>query len=111
MLRNDTSEITSAWLRGSQAEICYWAPYSLCGTKPMQKVFISPKIVTHATGTTGCRLYPYSTCHLRAGLRSGRRSGADHIQVTEVGIGFERQHSGTSPAAQCTNLSPCTVTG
>ncbi|MDX6362160.1 MAG: hypothetical protein QOC85_1163, partial [Streptomyces sp.] len=24
-----------------QAEICYWAPYSLCGTKAMRKVFKS----------------------------------------------------------------------
>jgi hypothetical protein len=28
-------------LRASQAEICYWAPYSLSGTKPLQKVFKS----------------------------------------------------------------------
>jgi hypothetical protein len=28
-------------LRASQAEICYWAPYSLCGTKAMRKVFKS----------------------------------------------------------------------
>ncbi|OLZ45783.1 hypothetical protein AVW11_34385 [Streptomyces amritsarensis] len=58
LLRNDTSEITSAWLRGSQAGICYRAPYSLCGTKPMQKVFISPKIVTHAIGVIRCHLHP-----------------------------------------------------
>ncbi|AKZ56124.1 Hypothetical protein SAM23877_3075 [Streptomyces ambofaciens ATCC 23877] len=29
-------------LRASQAEICYWVPYSLCGTKAMRKVFKSP---------------------------------------------------------------------
>ncbi|NDZ82601.1 hypothetical protein G3I19_29515 [Streptomyces sp. SID10853] len=40
---NDTSEITSVWIRASQAEICYWAPYSLCGTKAMRKVFKSLK--------------------------------------------------------------------
>ncbi|RSS76818.1 hypothetical protein EF918_22755 [Streptomyces sp. WAC06614] len=52
---NDTSEITNAAIWGSQAEICYWAPYSLCGTKRIQKVFISPKIVTHAMRTLpGC---------------------------------------------------------
>ncbi|AZS86862.1 hypothetical protein ELQ87_23335 [Streptomyces griseoviridis] len=33
---NDTSEITSVLLRASQAEICYWAPYSLCGTKAVR---------------------------------------------------------------------------
>jgi hypothetical protein len=38
---NDTSEITSVLLRASQAEICYWAPYSLCGTKASLKVFKS----------------------------------------------------------------------
>ncbi|MYW15318.1 hypothetical protein GT039_06870 [Streptomyces sp. SID2955] len=39
---NDTSEITSVLLRASQAEICYWARYSLCGTKAVRKVFKSP---------------------------------------------------------------------
>ncbi|MYY82826.1 hypothetical protein GT044_16430 [Streptomyces sp. SID335] len=38
---NDTSEITSVPIRASQAEICYWAPYSLCGTKAVRKVFKS----------------------------------------------------------------------
>ncbi|QEU93960.1 hypothetical protein CP970_26385 [Streptomyces kanamyceticus] len=38
---NDTSEITSVPIRASQAEICYWVPYSLCGTKAMRKVFKS----------------------------------------------------------------------
>ncbi|RKN61307.1 hypothetical protein D7231_32525 [Streptomyces klenkii] len=36
--QNDTGEITSVPIRASQAEICYWAPYSLCGTKAKQKV-------------------------------------------------------------------------
>ncbi|MYU13127.1 hypothetical protein GTZ78_21145 [Streptomyces sp. SID8361] len=39
--QNDTSEITSVPIRASQAEICYWASYSLCGTKASQKVFKS----------------------------------------------------------------------
>ncbi|AEY89772.1 hypothetical protein SHJG_4501 [Streptomyces hygroscopicus subsp. jinggangensis 5008] len=38
---NDTSEITSVLLRASQAEICYWVRYSLCGTKAVRKVFKS----------------------------------------------------------------------
>ncbi|QEU74158.1 hypothetical protein CP967_21075 [Streptomyces nitrosporeus] len=40
---NNTSEITSVYLWASQAKICYWPRYSLCGTKRIQKVFKSPK--------------------------------------------------------------------
>ncbi|MBW5484372.1 hypothetical protein GPJ59_21435 [Streptomyces bambusae] len=104
--RNDTSEITNVWIRGSQAEICYWAPYSLCGTKPIQKVFISPKIVTHAlcmpvralcalrASCTSARgdasavprgaSHPFPTRHPVAGLRFGHGSGVDHIPVTKT---------------------------
>ncbi|AXK33894.1 hypothetical protein DVA86_15720 [Streptomyces armeniacus] len=47
---NDTSEITSALIRGSQAGICYWDRYSLCGTKTMRKVFKSPQTMTATPG-------------------------------------------------------------
>ncbi|PAU46406.1 hypothetical protein CK936_24255 [Streptomyces albireticuli] len=45
--QNDTGEITSVPIRASQAEICYWAPYSLCGTKAKQKVPKTIQVRTH----------------------------------------------------------------
>ncbi|MYT22996.1 hypothetical protein GTW69_22365 [Streptomyces sp. SID7760] len=87
-LRNDTSEITSGPLPASQAEICYWAPYSLCGTKRMQKVFISPKIVTHASDAPRDGVHPQSTYRSARWLRSSQRSGADHIWITGRRVGF-----------------------
>ncbi|KAA6217956.1 hypothetical protein CP979_14230 [Streptomyces filamentosus] len=70
-------------LCASQAEICYWAPYSLCGTKPMRKVFKSPKTVTHPTGGSRSVVrLPRETCETRILLRSSHGSDPDHSPVT-----------------------------
>ncbi|GAA0338309.1 hypothetical protein GCM10010319_12850 [Streptomyces blastmyceticus] len=49
MRQNNTGEITSVPIRASQAEICYWAPYSLCGTKAKQKVSKTLQVRTEPT--------------------------------------------------------------
>ncbi|AXE26617.1 hypothetical protein C0216_27090 [Streptomyces globosus] len=114
-LRNDTSEITSGGLQRSQAGVCYWGPYSLCGTKAMQKVLISPKIVTVATSATP----PTPTPDIRGPPGGGCDPATEAAQITfrsRVGHISLRWRETVSrhavcPASVCTNLSPPRLTG
>ncbi|AZQ71879.1 hypothetical protein EKH77_12270 [Streptomyces luteoverticillatus] len=70
--QNDTSEITSAPIRGSQAGICYWAPYSLCGTKGVRKVAKPPQGWTHPPLATKATSDPVRDRGLPASKRRTR---------------------------------------
>ncbi|RLL67182.1 hypothetical protein D7M15_10240 [Streptomyces sp. Z26] len=91
---NDTSEITSAPIRGSQARICYWDCYSLCGTKTKQKVFKSPQTMTVARGRRSARPSP-------TGERDGSPPGSTpHTGATPITAGSQK-HNGAGGRGRC----------
>ncbi|GBQ03592.1 hypothetical protein SSP531S_50670 [Streptomyces spongiicola] len=112
------------WIRASQAEICYWAPYSLCGTKRMRKVLKSPKTMTLTTGLTAPpppAATPALTDTLArrdvqhfdlVAIRPHKRSGSQSDRESAAAL-----ENGSTVAARClrprrrTNLSPTGATG
>ena len=113
--RTTRVKLQVCWIRASQAEICYWAPYSLCGTKAMRKVFKSPKTLTSrwATGAAPPRTAPVrgktpgGSIPLRHAPWKRSGSQSDH-GITTV---FARPACcAMSPGHRtCTNLSPRTM--